>query len=348
MVRILDNELIKSHKDKIIVSTLVMTIVIFFIFDNISMLTPNFIWSKTYHDNIVQKFFSISFIRFVVLYISYGIVTTVFLKDKRVELQSLKDDQYAKIQWLISKMLCIYTSFLMPLIINTIIKLILYKMSYNFYHEKLGIGVSVIFIFFIFQCLLAFCGLQSFILSHLLFGDLLKATIFPALFVEFIFTTFGMNSLIISKKLDFINYIIGPIKYNIINNLVDIIFWDGRLELQEKVLQLLLLALTLLIGILILSINYFVLNYLNVEKLESKYASKYIRIIYHIILAVMIGFYIPAAIAYYIAIINPKVSLDHATYSFNIISLITIPLIFLFVLETPIWKLSKNKLDKTI
>lgn len=339
MKKYLDNGLFHKHKKLIVITSIIMFIVLFILMNNINMIKAVGLNELLTKENVVIRYFSMNFISFLLLFLLYGVLMGLLFKDKKQEFNEMEQGNYTKVQWFFTKILSSYIPIFIALTLNVIIKFLLYKKFYNIYHENLGIEVSDIFIFFMFQCIFALCSLSILMFSNMIFGDLLIAATFPVIIAEFMVTTFAINTLFISHRFNFIRTLINPIKNNVVDPLIYALYWDGRLELQESLLQRLFALLTLIVALISFSLAYLALEKLDKKKMEKKYPYTSARIIFHIILASIVGFYLPAGIAYTLALTKRSIDLESAKYVFNISAIILIPTFYLLLF---IWNKKKS------
>lgn len=340
MKKFLDNFLVQKHKKLVIINSVVMFIIQFIVMNNINMIKGPSLNKLPTREDAIAKYFSMNFVNFLILFLFYVVLMVILFKDKKQEFNEIEQGSYTRTQWFFAKILCSYISIFIPLVLNIIVKFVLYKKSYGIYHDNLGIEASNIFIYFTFQCILALSSLSILMFSNMIFGDLLIAATFPVILAEFMVTTFGINTLFISYKFDFIRTIINPIKYYVVDPLIDAIYWDGRLELQESLLQWAFILLALIIALINFSLSYVVLEKLDEKQVQKKYPYASARIIFHIILASIIGFYVPAGIAYTLASTKRSIDLESAEYIFNIVAILLIPALYLLLF---MW--NKKKLE---
>lgn len=340
MKKYLGNGLVHKHKKLIIINSVIMFIVLFIIMNNINMIKESTLNKLSTREDVILKYFSMNFMSFLVLFLFYGVVMVLLFKDKKREFNEMEQGYYTKVQWFFSKILCTYIPIFIALTLNIIIKFLLYKKSYSIYHDNLGIDISNIFMFFMFQCMFALGSLSILMFTNIIFGDLFIAAIFPVILAEFLITTFGINTLFISYRFDFIRTIINPIKIYIVDPLIYALYWDRRLELQDPLLQRSFIVLTLVIALISFSLSYLALKNLDEKLVEKKYPYAGARIIFHVILASIIGFYVPAGIAYTLALTKRSIDLQSAKYVFNIVAIILIPTLYLLLF---IWNKIKLK-----
>jgi hypothetical protein len=339
MKKYLDKDLFKKHKKIMVINSIVMFIALFILMNNVNMIKAVNLNELTIKENVISRYFSMNFISSLVLFLLYGVLMVLLFKDKKQEFNEIEQGNYTKVQWFFTKIISSYISIFIAIILNVIIKLLLYKKFYSIYHEDLGIQVSNIFMFFLFQCMFALCSLNILIFSNIIFGDLLIATTFPVIIAEFIVTTFGINTLFISNRFNFIRILINPIKNNVVDPLIYALYWDGRLELQESLLQRLFLLFTFIIALVSFFLAYLALEKLDEKKVQKKYPYTSARVIFHVILASIIGFYLPAGIAYTLALTKRSIDLELAKYVFNIFAIILIPTFYLLLF---IWSKEKS------
>lgn len=339
MKKYLDKDLFKKHKKIMVINSIVMFIALFILMNNVNMIKAVNLNELTIKENVISRYFSMNFISSLVLFLLYGVLMVLLFKDKKQEFNEIEQGNYTKVQWFFTKIISSYISIFIAIILNVIIKLLLYKKFHSIYHEDLGIQVSNIFMFFLFQCMFALCSLNILIFSNIIFGDLLIATTFPVIIAEFIVTTFGINTLFISNRFNFIRILINPIKNNVVDPLIYALYWDGRLELQESLLQRLFLLFTFIIALVSFFLAYLALEKLDEKKVQKKYPYTSARVIFHVILASIIGFYLPAGIAYTLALTKRSIDLELAKYVFNIFAIILIPTFYLLLF---IWSKEKS------
>ena len=325
------NSLIGKHGHLVIITSVVMFIVLLIAMNNINMVKGSDLNNILTREDAIVKYFSMSFVSFLVLFLFYGMLMALLFKDKKQEFNEIVKGNYTRAQWFFAKILCSYIPIFIALVLNIIIKFVLYKKFYTVYHNNLGIDVYNIFIFFIFQCIFALGSLSILMFSNMIFGDLLIAVTFPMILVEFVVTTFGINTLFISYKFDFMITIINPIKNYVVEPLIYGLYWDGRLELQESLFQLAFILLILAISLITFFLSYLVLERLDEKKVQKKYPYASARIIFHVVLSSIIGFYIPASVAYSLALTRGSIELESAKYIFNIAAIILIPVVYLLL-----------------
>ncbi|WP_283693945.1 hypothetical protein [Clostridium perfringens] len=321
-----NNLILDKYKSRGIRGLIVLGIAYFFLMGNYSMIRYFFQAGQGDLDiSIINKCFSMGsvdkFLLFLFLVWSVGFL----FKDKEKELkENLAVGEENTKKYFFSKVILIYGVSLISILINIFIKLIFYIPYRNsFSLDKLIIS----FLYFIALGLL----FTSIIFTmNLIVKDRMFAGIFPIFFMEGLILIFSVSKLLISDKLIWVRNSLGFIgeKVLLIFNLLNLDFQINSFSLGKQLTFIIILSS---ISVLLIYISSLILKIMNLKYLDRPYFFEIPRYFIYISMSILIGFVFVNAIGYLIIMFIPSVSYVNGTLMVNIVSLISMVLLFVFL-----------------
>ncbi|WP_150541921.1 hypothetical protein [Clostridium perfringens] len=321
-----NNLILDKYKSRGIRGLIVLGITYFFLMGNYSMIRYFFQAGQENLDiSIINKCFSMGsvdkFLLFLFLVWSVGFL----FEDKEKELkENLAVGEENTKKYFFSKFILIYGVSLMPILINIFIKLIFYIPYRNsFSLDKLIIS----FLYFIALGLL----FTSIIFTmNLIVKDRMFAGVFPIFFMEGLILIFSVSELLISDKLIWVRNSLGFIgeKVLLIFNLLNLDFQINSFSLGKQLTFIIILSS---ISVLLIYISSLILKIMNLKYLDRPYFFEIPRYFIYISMSILIGFVFVNAIGYLIIMFIPSVRYVNGTLMVNIVSLISMVLLFVFL-----------------
>ncbi|WP_415279759.1 hypothetical protein [Clostridium perfringens] len=321
-----NNLILDKYKSRGIRGLIVLGITYFFLMGNYSMIRYFFQAGQENLDiSIINKCFSMGsvdkFLLFLFLVWSVGFL----FEDKEKELkENLAVGEENTKKYFFSKFILIYGVSLMPILINIFIKLIFYIPYRNYFSlDKLIIS----FLYFIALGLL----FTSIIFTmNLIVKDRMFAGVFPIFFMEGLILIFSVSELLISDKLIWVKNSLGFIgeKVLLIFNLLNLDFQINSFSLGKQLTFIIILSS---ISVLLIYISSLILKIMNLKYLDRPYFFEIPRYFIYISMSILIGFVFVNAIGYLIIMFIPSVSYVNGTLMVNIVSLISMVLLFVFL-----------------
>lgn len=326
MKDLFNNLILGKYRSRGIRGLIVLGISFFFLMGNYSMIRHFFQASQENLDiSIINECFSMGnidkFLLFLFLVWSVGFL----FHDKENELKAtLAMGEEDTKKYLFSKIILIYGVSLIPILINIFIKLIFYIPYRNVFNlDKLIIS----FLYFITLGLL----FTSIIFTmNLIIKDRLFAGIFPIFFIEGLILIFSVSELLISDRLiwirNFLNFIGDKIILTF--NLLNLNFEINSFSLWR---QFILIIILVLISLLLIYLSSLLLKIMNLKYLCRPYFFEIPRYFIYIFMSLLIGFTFMPAVGYLIIMLISSVSYVNGTFIVNIVSLISMVLLFVFL-----------------
>ncbi|MDU2665088.1 MAG: hypothetical protein E6638_12995 [Clostridium perfringens] len=321
------NNLVSSkYRARGIRALIVLGIASFFLMGNYSMIRYFMQDGQENLDiSIINKCFSMGsvdkFLLFLFLVWSVGFL--FFNKENELKETLSKGEENIK-KYFFSKVILIYGVSLVPIIINIFIKLIFYIPYRNVFSlDKLIIS----FLYFITLGLL----FTSIIFAmNLIVKDRMFAGIFPIFFMEGLILIFSVSELLISDKLIWVRNSLGFIgeKVLLIFNLLNLDFNPNSFSLG---IQLTFIIILTSISALLIYLSSLLLKIMNVKCLDRPYFFEIPRYFIYIFMSILIGFVFVNALGYLIIMFISSVSYVNGTFMVNIVSLISMVLLFAFL-----------------
>lgn len=321
------NNLVSSkYRSRGIRALIVLGIASFFLMGNYSMIRYFMQDGQENLDiSIINKCFSMGsvdkFLLFLFLVWSVGFL--FFNKENELKETLAKGEENIK-KYFFSKVILIYGVSLIPIIINIFIKLIFYIPYRNVFSlDKLIIS----FLYFITLGLL----FTSIIFTmNLIVKDRMFAGIFPIFFMEGLILIFSVSELLISDKLIWVRNFLGFIgdKVLLIFNLLNLDFNPNSFSLGIQLTFIIILAS---ISALLIYLSSLLLKIMNLKYLDRPYFFEIPRYFIYIFMSILIGFVFVNALGYLIIMFISSVSYVNGTFMVNIVSLISMVLLFAFL-----------------
>ncbi|GIM29333.1 hypothetical protein CPJCM30710_19990 [Clostridium polyendosporum] len=316
---------LKSYRVQIILATFIVFITAFFLTNTHKMIlyvaNPPNIKNILGGKEIINKFLSINTLKVLLMYLIYGIVVSMFFKDKTSTFFTENEDK--KLALYFTKYLAVITSTTIGLFLVFLVKLIVYKKGFYFFNTLGNVGQDSVFMFFFIQLSFALFGCSVVFSANMFFKENLLAVLFPLFFLEVIVLLLGATTIFISEKLVFLKYILSFINAGLVDKLIINTTHDYRIESLPITIQVMIGIVIILFSVLLLLLGYLVYLKVRKDKINENYYFNLVSSIVYISTRVTISYLIAFTISSVLTIFFKGISIEDGKLMFNAILLIS-------------------------
>lgn len=337
MVKLDSKQYFKSHLVQIILGAVIVFITAFFLTNTHKMIiyvtNPPNIKNMLGSRAIINEFFSVNALKILLMYLIYGIVVSMFFKDKTSIFFTESKDK--KLTLYFTKYLAVITSITIGLFLVFLVKLIAYRKGFYFLNTLGSVGQGSVLIFFFIQLSFGLLECSLIFFSNMFFKQSLLVVLFPPFFLEIVVLLLGATTIFISEKLAFIKYILSFINAGLVDRFIISTTQDYRIESLPITIQVMIVMAIILFSIIILLLGY--LAYLKVRKenINENYYFSLVSNIVYISTRVTVSYLIAFAISFILTMFFKRISIEDGKLIFNSILLISTALFIAFKYYIP-------------
>lgn len=334
----------KNLDKKIIIYSGIVTIIMFVIMGNLSLITTLFNGaSNLTRDYVLKKGFSLSVLDIAFLYIILGYFTYTVLKKKKFILREYIKAERKSESILIKKLKFISKVLFIAVISNLIIKVLLYFIFKGTLASSFNILGTNLFLSLIYMTLVISILYLLVLISYVSISDFLIGTLVYCLIFAVLNLVLSTGSLFISKKISFIQNILKVI-YNMYNPII-VPFYDFSYVYAFNILTNVGTILTL--GIIALYMSYILKNFiknLNKKSIKKHYINNSFRKLFYLSIAITLGYFI-FLVGFLLLISFSVVDYDNGLLIINLVQVAFSMLVYFKLDKAYLNKHSKNKED---
>jgi hypothetical protein len=290
-------------------------------------------------EELINSFLSLGILKSIIIYLICGILISVYLKDKK-EYFSLKEGEEKgkkffekSIFFTISSFIAVFSLF--------IVKLILFVVGSRLFslYGKLTLGQVVLFFFIYFSMILMINSII--LLTNMFFEEKVLAMLSPLFFIETVIVVFGITSMFVSERLNWLTDFLNFVNYGTIDKLIYSYVYGYRVENLDMGAQVLYIVITLVFTVIFTSLSYIVYKNISIRGNKHLYYYGGARAFWYINFGAIVCYFIAFTVSAVLALFEKDTSIEKGKYMFNIAFMVSTPIFI--TLEYIIYKITSKK-----
>lgn len=282
-------------------------------------------------DEIITECLTIGNFQIIIFVFSIFIISGIYFKNKNEHLLAFIDEKKERIKYFKESILFIFAPVFIAIIINFLIRSMMYFSFNDVLAVTNGIEYNFAIITYLHMIVLSIFGIAVSLLFQVAIQSTFIATILPIVLFEGVILIFGVSNIFVSQDI--------PILFGVSNILSELVFKyinmfmsNYRVELlgTQEFIKVILSYLAFASVFTAIACRYIVTY--DSKSLTLKYRVAWIRRSMYMVITSIITIYTSIAILGSIALLTGhKLMIDKAYMLTTVISIIIIPIIFIFM-----------------